>query len=339
MRTANVIVPCGGRWVGMVCQLKQAMRGVEALRDGKLFVVDRASITPAGCFADAAFRVPEVADPLYVNALLDLCREASVRVIIPLIDLDLDRLSPHLAAFADSGVSVVCSPPNLVNLCRDKSTFAKFADAHSLPYPQQWSSGTLSQAVFPLFAKRRRGFGSIGASICRSLADAQAAIEAFPDLIFQEFIDAPEVSVDAYIAADGRCIIRVPRLRRIVVGGESVQSETIKDSGVSDLADQTISALARLGLRGPMNIQLFTGDQPRLIEVNTRLGSASVLSDQATGGRFFGALLKEASGGGLSTGDPNDYRVGISLYRYHGDVFHDGRNPLGITPPPKELAL
>jgi len=89
--------------------------------------------------------------------------------------------------------------------------------------------------------------------------------------------------------------------------------------------------LARRGLRGPLNVQVFASQPPLVIEVNTRLGSASVLSNVATGGRFFAAVLAEACGLPVD-GDPDDYREGLSLYRFLGDVFHDGDSVLDSVP-------
>ena len=68
-----------------------------------------------------------------------------------------------------------------------------------------------------------------------------------------------------------------------------------------------------------------------LLEVNTRLGSAVVLSNMATGGRLLDAMLHEALGG-TSEGDPADYRVGLHLNRFLGDVFHEGSKVVGIRP-------
>ena len=50
----------------------------------------------------------------------------------------------------------------------------------------------------------------------------------------------------------------------------SPRTTTIRSAPVTDLADRTIAALSSVGLRGPLNIQLFLSDPPVLIEVNTR---------------------------------------------------------------------
>lgn len=311
------------------------MRNVRALRGGKLIVADKATVTPAGCFADAALAVPPVADPRYVDTLLDACSRHAVRVLVPLIDLDLDRLAPHVEEFASIGTTVVCPPRDLVDLCLDKRRFAVFAEEENLAHPRTCEADELDAGPFPLFAKRSRGFGSIGAVVCRSAAEARRALAEDPSLVFQELVEAPEVSVDAYVSVNGRCLVRVPRIRDQVVGGEAQQSHTIRSAEASRLADDTITALARRGLRGPMNIQLFLSDPPKLIEVNTRLGSGSVLANEAVGGRFYTALLQEACGE-ISAGDPDDYRENLWMYRYFGDVFHDGSRALRIVPDKSE---
>jgi carbamoylphosphate synthase large subunit len=92
------------------------------------------------------------------------------------------------------------------------------------------------------------------------------------------------VSVDAYISHSGKCIVCVQRIRDKVVAGEAYRSHTVNIPAVRDLAMRTIEALFKLGLRGPLNVQIFACDPPVLIEVNARLGSASVFSSVACGG-------------------------------------------------------
>ena len=48
----NVLIPCGGRWVGLVLRMKRAMAEVPSLRTGRLLVADRNASNPAGFFAD-----------------------------------------------------------------------------------------------------------------------------------------------------------------------------------------------------------------------------------------------------------------------------------------------
>jgi hypothetical protein len=152
-----------------------------------------------------------------------------------------------------------------------------------------------------------------------------------PDLVFQELIEAQEITVDAYVSRDGACTICIPRARDKVVAGESYKTRTVAAPAARDLALRTIAALTSRGLRGPLNVQIFDTDPPVLIEVNTRLGSGCVLSNVACQGRLFDAVLHEGLGG-IWRGDPQQFTVGVGLSRFLGDVFHVGTSVVDIKP-------
>ncbi len=327
----NVLVTCGGKWAGLVIQLREAMQRQPALAGARLIVVSSDALTPAGCFADESIQVPLIRDPAYIDRLVEVCAQKDVRILIPQIDLDLERVAPHLARLEALGTTVICPPPSLVELGMDKLRFARYAEAHGLNHPRTYVFPDLGDLHFPAFYKRRRGFGSLGSGRCRSEEEAQTLAAEMPELLFQELVEAEEATVDAYISRAGRCIVCVVRVRDKVVAGESYKSHTACLPDVRDLALRTITALAQDGLRGPLNVQIFRTNPPSLIEVNTRLGSAFVLSNVACGGRLLDALLHEALGG-TSTGDPDDYLVGLQLSRFLGDVFHRGTEVLAVKP-------
>src|SRR4030095_6659385 len=80
--------------------------------------------------ADARFTVPRCSDAQYVPALLELCRGERVHLLIPTIATELPALSTQREAFAQIGVRVVISAPEVVELARDKlATARRFAAA------------------------------------------------------------------------------------------------------------------------------------------------------------------------------------------------------------------
>jgi carbamoyl-phosphate synthase large subunit len=331
MSHSNVLITCGGKWVGMVIQMREAMKHVPALKNGRIIVSSTEPLTPAGCFADDSVVVPPIASEKYVEKLLDICKQCKIKVVVPLIDLDLEKLSQHLADFSKIGTTVVCPNPQLVDLCLDKHLFERFVREENIPYPHTYSLETLANPVFPVFFKRRRGYGSIGTGICTDISEAKRAFQNDSSIIFQEFVSSREISVDAFISRTGKSIIAVQRVREKVVGGEAHKSQTIRSAKISEITSRILSSLATRGLNGPVNIQLFDTNPPIIIEVNTRLGSASVLSNIACDGSLYRAVLNEACGG-TSEGDPSNYTIDISLYRFLGDVFYVGNKPLRVTP-------
>ena len=146
--------------------------------------------------------------------------------------------------------------------------------------------------------------------------------------LIQEVIEAPEFSVDAYICHDGSISIRVPRSRDKIVGGEAYRSTVGAPAEVLDVSDKLLTKMSEVGFRGAVNVQLFATPRPLVIEVNARLGSASVLSNRAVEGGLYKALLNNFLG--KSTPRNRDHFIhGLQLYRFLGDMFFDG----GTSPP------
>lgn len=329
---SNVLIPCGGKWVGHILHVREAMARVPAFRDGRVFVADLQPVTPAGCFADAAFQVPPVHDPAYVPALRNLALKHGVGLILPLIDIDVMALAPHRSALASDGIHVVCPSLEVAETCFDKRRFHAFAQSHRLAVPRMVAAEELPSASFPLFAKPARGFGSIGARLCRDRASAERCVQERPDMILEEYLDGPEYSVDLYVSRGGLTMAAVVRQRDKVVGGEAYQSHTVSRPEVQAAARACAGALASAGYWGPLNVQVIVGARgPAVIDVNPRLGSASLLSNTATGGRLLWSILYEASGG-LCREPCDDYVIGLRLVRFLGEVYHlDGR-PVRIDP-------
>ena len=152
------------RWQELRPEMLQAMREAmdrhPALVGGQLLVASSEVFTPAGCFADGSVQVPLSRDPAFVARLLEVCRQHGIRIMIPQSDADLDRLAPHRQEFANNGATVVCPPPPLVELCRDKLKFAQFAAANGLAHPQTHVFPELNGLSFPAFYKPRCGSGS-----------------------------------------------------------------------------------------------------------------------------------------------------------------------------------
>lgn len=323
MTRSNVLVTCGGKWAGTICQLRRSMKLVPELSLGSIYVADREAATPAGHFADGSHVVPPIASPDYIHELLRVCNERHIRVIVPLIDVDLVRLTEYAGAFAAEGIAVVSSGRELTALCMDKLAFGQLLIRHGIPTPTVLSAADLHSDSFPVFVKPRSGFGSIGAGPIRSRHELADALAADPTLIVQELADGAEYTVDAFVNRHGQCTVRVPRLREKVVGGEAVRARTVRDPVILDVADRVIDVLARAGYRGPLNVQLMSGRRTWVIEVNARIASASVLANMATGGRYYAAVLAGATGGD-GDGDKDEYLEDLRLYRFYGELYMSG---------------
>jgi carbamoyl-phosphate synthase large subunit len=307
----------------MVCQIRNTLPLVPELSGGRVYIADSDLVTPAGHYADGAFRVPRIHDPNYISRLLELCRAENIRVILPLIDIDMLRLAPHLDAFREIGTTLVCPPEEIVELCFDKNRFDAFAASKGIRVPRTFFEADLQSAPYPLFFKPRAGFGSRDTGVAKRVAEALQALERNPDLLFQECLTGTEISVDGFVSTSGGILHAVQRVRDKIIGGEAVRTHTIKLESIRQASVRVFAALAELGFHGPANIQFFESSDPVLFDVNPRLGlGGSTLSNVATKGRYFESILREACDG-VASASPDDYEEGLGLYKFLGELFHE----------------
>jgi carbamoyl-phosphate synthase large subunit len=332
MTSRSLLITCAGRWAGVVTRLQQAVRSRPDLGIHRVLAASSDELTPAGVFADGCHRLPLLRDPGYVEALIGLCHRESVAAVLPVIDLDVRRLAPELGRLQAAGLEAMCPEQDVAALCADKWRVAELAQTRGWPHPRTVLDPREAPFGFPAFMKPRSGFGSVGARVCGSPGEALERAAAEPGLMLQELIDAPELTVDGYVARSGHPVVCVPRRREKIVSGESYRTTTIEAPAAHALSMDVMREFGRRGFHGPLNIQWFETDPPLFVEVNPRLGSGSVLADVATAGRLFECLLIEATGG-TATGDPHAYERGVTLSRYLGDVFHRGATVVRIDPP------
>ena len=122
--------------------------------------------------ADRAVRVPRCDRPEFIDALLGVCLQDHVDLIVPTIDPELEPLSAHADRFREVGTDVAVSAPAVVRLARDKLRTAHFLASHGLPVPRS----ALPQEVlsephawpWPLMVKPRAGSSSVGIRIVSS---------------------------------------------------------------------------------------------------------------------------------------------------------------------------
>lgn len=330
-RGEGLLLTSVGKGAGIVCQFREALARCRPAQGWSLWAASSDPFPAGAAFADRRVRTPRADDAEFPEVLLATCRDGGIRVVVPLADHDLRRLAPEVGRFAEAGVRLVCPPPGVVSLCDDKLVFARWAVDAGLPHPRTVSPAEAATLPFPVFAKPRHGSGSAGAAACAHPDDLRAHCVGDAEWIVQERVEGPEFTVDTHVDRRGRLTVCVPRIRGRVVAGQSFESWTVRDPAVSDLARETLARLADLGFHGPANVQVIRGPDPVLIEVNPRLGSATVLSNRATGGALLDHVLADALGMERKA-DPDAFEEGLTMTRFVGEVFHRDGSIVGRQP-------
>ena len=308
----NVLVTSASRKVLLVRAFRDALT---RLGSGSVLAADVDPLSAALLEADTGFLVPRSDDPSFLPAILRLCRDQGVGLIVPTRDEELPLFAATRADFAEDGLLVLVSSPEAVATCQDKRRFGEAVAAAGLDAPRTWNTTT---APLPAFVKPRVGKGGHGTAVVHTQQQLEAAVAALDgDAIVQEWIDAPEYTVDVFADLDGRPITCVPRERVEVVAGESVVSRTVRDP---ELSDATLRLVGSIGLIGHVTVQAFrTPDRIAFIEINPRYGGAANLSF-AAGAPTPELAIRLARGERLGP-RLGQYEAGLVMLRHADDRF------------------
>ncbi len=311
----NVVITSVSRKVSLIRAFQEALA---AEGDGHVIGVD-VSPTAVGLYmADEHYLVPRSDDAAFIPTLLDLCTKHGVRLVVPTRDEELPVLAKARGEFLRAGVRIMVPPVETVEICQDKLRFAEFCARNGLGAPEIRDSP--ENGPFPVFVKPRHGKGGKGTFLVRSRVELDGALARLGgDAIVQEFIDAPEYTIDLFADFSGNVISVVPRQRILVVGGESYVSCTVKDIR---LRNEAIRLAKALRLEGHNTIQCFLkGDQVKFIEVNARYGGAAALGF-AAGAKTPLDLVRIVNGKQVEP-HVDDFQEGLFMLRYTQDLFLD----------------
>ena len=312
----NVLITSAARKVLLVRAFGAALARTGS---GRVIAADISPLAATLYAADAGLLIPRSDDPSFLDALLRICAEDRVGLIVPTRDEELPILARAASRFEAAGTRILVSAPEAVDTCRDKRRFVDAVRAAGLATPTVYEDP--AGVSYPAFVKPLFGKGGRGATRvddATALAAAVEAIEALGDeALIQAFVEAPEFTVDVFIDFDGRPISCVPRQRVAVVDGESVVGRTVRDP---ELAAAAIRLCSAIGLIGHLTVQAFrTATEVLFIEINPRYGGAANLGFEA-GARTPEYAVRAARGERL---EPrlDDYEAGLVMLRHSADLF------------------
>ncbi len=308
----NVAILSASRKVWLVQAFQRALA---AAGGGRVWALDCDRHAAALQAADAAEIAPRSDAPEFLDWLVLWCRRERISLVVPTRDAELPVLAAAAERLLRAGVRVMVSPAEAVERCLDKRQFLEFCRAHDFGAPAEYSGA--GPARFPAFVKPRRGQAGRGAERIDS-AEALAGRGFDPETeILQEFVDAPEFTVDVFGDWDGRLISAVPRERVRVAAGESVVGRTVRDDGLAGEAGRLALAL---GLRGHATVQAFRrGEQVLFIEVNPRFGGGAALGFAA--GCPTPEWLVRLERGERIEPRLGRYEAGLWMFRHTADLF------------------
>ncbi|MEQ9489385.1 MAG: ATP-grasp domain-containing protein [Alphaproteobacteria bacterium] len=313
----NILILSASSKVLLVSAFQKAIRRV----GGIVVAADITAESAAMQTADQAVIVPRSDHPDFSQAINTICDAFDIELIVPTRDGEL----PVMAALAPSlqarGVTVLVPPMESVAICCDTRRFVAYCNQIGVPTPRTYEPGVLPQA-YPVFCRPSNRTINHPALRIEDEGALQAYLTLFGSVaggvIVQEFVDAPEYSIDVLMDFNGRPVQAVARRRIATRAGESWKTKIEK---IPQLTESALALSERLGLIGHNTLQAFFSPDLgiRFIEINARFGGASNLSIQA-GLASPERMVQMAVGETAAATTPRPIGYGQLLLRHADDV-------------------
>lgn len=294
-------------------------------------------------------QIPRAEDQGFTDAVLNCCLEKHIHAVLPLVTKELFPLSQYKARFEERGIRVLVSSQEAINIANNKSACYCFLKERRIAVPEFFVVNTVDEFIRAAFElghpqkqfcfKPSLSNGSRGVRIVAdSLNESEQlfnskpynlyitythalkilSAQPFPELLVSEYLPGEEYSVDC-LADKGTTELVIPRLRKKMINGISVQGEINKDDLIIDYCKKIIKAI---GLHGNIGIQVkYAQDgQPMLLEINPRV-QGSIVAGLGAGVNLPLLAIKQELGLPIETEELN-VKWGTKFSRYWTEVFY-----------------
>lgn len=249
----------------------------------RIIATDNSPYAPALYFADKQYIVPRINDPIYIDTIIDICKNEHINVVTTFIDPEIMLLAENRERFESIGVEVLAPYVETARLCFDKYEMYKYLKSKGVRTPETWGTYNeikkaidLEEVTLPVFVKPRTGSGSVGARKIYDLESLHAAFEQDPSLIAQELMTGEgcfDLDADVYVDTISHKPVAIFSKRKIstTIGGAN-KTISFKDEKLFDFARKAVSMFK---FNGPIDVDFFyKNGEYCLSEVNPRFGGA-----------------------------------------------------------------
>lgn len=320
MKQINILILSAGRRVELTKAFRAAKDSLGI--EGMIIAADCSELAPALYFADKREIVPRISEnEAYVEAIVRICQENSVALVVPTIDTELILLAKNKAYIEEkTGAKVLISNEDTVRICRNKILTQKFFEDNGFLVPHMYIEREIMDKNYelPLFIKPLDGSSSINAYKVETEEELMMYMDIIDQPIVQAYMEGREYTIDCFMDFDGKLISVVPRERIATRSGEIAKGKTVRDK---EIIDDVTRLMKCLGAIGHITVQCRkTKRGIEYIEINPRFGGGAPMSI-AAGANSCEYLYRLLNGEALEYN--NDWRENLTFLRFDASITLD----------------
>lgn len=325
---------------------------LKCLQQNKTFHITLADANTGavGRYLNKGFEsIPFATEPSFPETILSICRKKNIHIVLPLVTRELIPLSQHIKDFELAGTKLLVSPTASLEIANNKSRLYEFLHWRGMAVPDFRIVETVEQfktavdelgypgkqvCFKPSVSNGSRGFRIISeqmneldllfnhkpTSTYLGFKDAVRILSAgsFPELLISEYLPGEEYSVDC-LANHGESVLIVPRLRKKMINGISVEGEFVKENNIISYCQRIIKELQ---LHGNIGIQVKKSAAGKflILEINPRVQGA-ISAALGAGVNLPELAIRQEFSLPISP-DELEVKWGAKFSRYWNEVFY-----------------
>lgn len=244
---------------------------------------------------DAYVYTPNIYQPDYVDALIEICKTHKIDLIIPGMDDEAHIFARNIHKFDAAGIKVIVAGEALLDLCRDKEKMSNELNKIANVFVKSFDKDGFIKALevgdinYPAIAKPRGGFASRGIEIINSASDISRITDThivqelavphkgdpecgFYDRQLKKNINPQVAELSIHLVADqqGEIIGRTMTYNKLN-NGVPIEIIPYENEAIWAEIFKLYPTFKELGLKGPFNLQgRLTDNGLKLFEMNAR---------------------------------------------------------------------
>lgn len=233
--------------------------------------------------------VPSFEEPGYIPAILKVCKQERIDIVLPVHQEDLVEIAKHKHLFETAGFSLPIPDYPLIELAIDKYRMAILAKENEIATPETHllseirSSDLGGRIALPILVKLRNSTGQRGQKRVRNVTAFETHIDSLlethaqDDIIIQEFIPGTvqDTMYTVGLLYDHnhrlKACIPLKKIRsRPYTGGTAICTVAENRPDVREMAINLMSAFSAWEGIADVEIKIDPEGKPKFIEVNPR---------------------------------------------------------------------
>jgi carbamoyl-phosphate synthase large subunit len=233
--------------------------------------------------------VPKYEDGGYIPALLDVCRQEQIDVVLPLHHEDLVQVAKNQQAFTNAGFRLPIPDYPLIALAIDKYRMARLAEEEGLLVPRTYLLSEVSpkdlgrNLCFPLLTKLRNSTGQRGQKRVQTIKEFEDQVHSLlerygqEEIIVQEYIPGTVREAMYTIGLlynhnhELRACVPLKKIRsRPYTGGTAICTVAEKRADLRHMAVKLMEAVGKWQGIADIEMKIDPDGRPAFIELNPR---------------------------------------------------------------------